>query len=114
MIMINSPIFVLFAATLAIIYGLILTFSVMREKEGGEKQREIARAIREGSMAFLKREYTTIAIVATVVFVLLYWQLGLLTALGFLVGAICSGLAGYIGMVVAVRTNVRTTEAARS
>ena len=111
---ISSPLFVILAALAAIVYGFILTVSVMKEPEGGEKQREIARAIREGSMAFLKREYTTIAIVATVVFVLLYWQLGLLTALGFLVGAICSGLAGYIGMVVAVRTNVRTTEAARS
>ena len=114
MSIISNPLFVILAAIAAIVYGLILTVSVMKEKEGDEKQREIARAIREGSMAFLKREYTTIAIVAVIVFALLYWQLGLLTALGFLVGAICSGLAGYIGMVVAVRTNVRTTEAART
>jgi K(+)-stimulated pyrophosphate-energized sodium pump len=112
--MITSPIFVIFAGVLALIYGLILTVSVMKEKEGGDKQREIAKAIREGSMAFIKREYTTIAVVAVIVFILLYWQLGLLTALGFLVGAICSALAGYIGMLVAVRTNVRTTEAAKS
>jgi K(+)-stimulated pyrophosphate-energized sodium pump len=114
MSIISNPLFVILAAIAAIVYGLILTVSVMKEKEGGEKQQEIAKAIREGSMAFLKREYTTITIVAVIVFILLYWQLGLLTALGFLVGAICSGLAGYIGMVVAVRTNVRTTEAARS
>ena len=80
---ISSPLFVILAALAAIVYGFILTVSVMKEPEGGEKQREIARAIREGSMAFLKREYTTIAIVATVVFVLLYLQLCLLTALRF-------------------------------
>lgn len=111
---ITSPVFIIGAALAAIVYGLILTWRVLREPQGGQRQRDIAEAIREGSMAFLKREYQTIAVVAIVVFALLYWQLGALTALGFLVGAFFSGLAGYIGMMVAVRTNVRTTEAARS
>lgn len=110
----NSPVFVLLAAAAAIVYSLILTMSVLREPEGGEKQKSIAAAIREGSMAFLNREYKTIGVVTVIVFALLYWQLGQLSALGFLVGAISSGLAGYIGMLVAVRANVRTTEAAKN
>jgi K(+)-stimulated pyrophosphate-energized sodium pump len=110
---ITSPIFILLAAVASIVYGLILTVWVLRQPEGGERQREIAKAIREGSNAFLYREYKTIAIVMVVVLVLLYWQLGTNIALGFLIGAVSSALAGYIGMVVAVRANVRTTEAAK-
>jgi K(+)-stimulated pyrophosphate-energized sodium pump len=109
----SSPLFIIVAGLAAIVYGLILTWWVMRQPEGGERQREIARAIREGSRAFLHREYKTLAIVSILVFILLYFTLGLTTGLGFLVGAISSGLAGYIGMMVAVQSNVRTAEAAR-
>jgi K(+)-stimulated pyrophosphate-energized sodium pump len=86
----------------------------MKEPEGTGKQVEIAQAIKEGSEAFLNREYRTIGAVAVVLFLVLYGVLGANTAFGFLIGAISSALAGYIGMNVAVRTNVRTAEAARS
>ncbi len=110
----SNPIFIIGASLAAIVYGLILTWRVLRQPQGAAKQREIAEAIREGSRAFLYREYKTLALVSVVVFALLFWQLGALTALGFLVGAVSSALAGYIGMMVAVQANVRTTEAARS
>ena len=108
-----SPVLIFGAAAAAIAYGLILTWLVWREPEGEAPQRAIAAAIREGSRAFLHREYKTLAVVTVIVFALLAWGLGWPTAWGFLLGAVSSGLAGYIGMTVAVRANVRTAEAAR-
>jgi K(+)-stimulated pyrophosphate-energized sodium pump len=109
---------VLFAhvcAAVAIAYGLGLTLWVLRQPEGNERMREIARAIQEGASAYLKRQYMTIALVSIVPFLLLgfYHKLGWGTAIGFLVGATLSAAAGFIGMNVAVRSNVRTAEAAR-
>ncbi|MFA6392057.1 MAG: sodium-translocating pyrophosphatase [Patescibacteria group bacterium] len=102
------------AALIALAYGIFLIISIMKKPEGEGKQKDIAKAIREGSAAFIKREYRTVAIVAAILFVILWLALGKLTAFGFLIGAISSALAGYIGMNVSVRTNVRTAEAARS
>jgi K(+)-stimulated pyrophosphate-energized sodium pump len=99
---------------LAIIYGAITTISVLKCGTGNEKMQSIAAAIQEGAKAYLNRQYTTIAIVGVVIFVLLTAQLGLHVGIGFLIGAVLSGLAGYIGMNVSVRANVRTTEAAKS
>ncbi len=102
------------ASVLAILYGAYLSYWILQQKAGDGKMQEIASAIQEGANAYLNRQYRTIAIVAVIVFVLLWWGLGITTATGFLIGAILSGLAGYIGMYISVRANVRTTEAAKS
>jgi K(+)-stimulated pyrophosphate-energized sodium pump len=107
--------FALVCAGVAIAYGIWLTVWLLRQPDGNERMREIARAIQEGAAAYLKRQYMTIAAVSIVPFLLLgfYHKLGWGTAIGFLVGATLSAAAGFIGMNVAVRSNVRTAEAAR-
>jgi len=101
------------AAALAVIYGLILIWQVLKNPTGSKKMQEIAGAIQEGAKAYLNRQYKTVAIIAVVLAVILWFALGPKTAIGFLIGAIFSALAGYIGMNVAVRANVRTAEIAK-
>ena len=98
---------------LAIIYGLILAKWIFKQPQGDEKMKSIARAIQEGARAYLNRQTKTVAVIAVVVFILLWLLLNMETAIGFLVGAVLSALAGYIGMNVSVRANVRTAEAAK-
>jgi K(+)-stimulated pyrophosphate-energized sodium pump len=111
----HSVLFALVCAGVAIAYGIGLTWWLLGQPEGNERMREIARAVQEGAAAYLRRQYTTIALVSIVPFLLLgfYDKLGWGTAIGFLVGAVLSAAAGFIGMNVAVRSNVRTAEAAR-
>jgi K(+)-stimulated pyrophosphate-energized sodium pump len=107
--------FALVCSGVAIAYGIWLTVWLLGRPDGNERMREIAKAVQEGAAAYLRRQYTTIAAVSIVPFLLLgfYNKLGWGTAIGFLVGAILSAGAGFIGMNVAVRANVRTAEAAR-
>ncbi|MFA6305091.1 MAG: sodium-translocating pyrophosphatase [Patescibacteria group bacterium] len=102
------------AALAAIIYGGILIKLVLKQGTGSAKMQEIAAAIQEGAKAYLNRQYKTIAVIALVLFVILWLVLNVQIALGFLVGAILSAIAGYIGMNVSIRANVRTAEAAKN
>src|SRR2546430_10070062 len=111
----HAVLFALLCAGAAVVYGLYLTTWLLRQPAGTERMQEIARAVQEGAAAYLRRQYTTVAIVAIAPFLLLgfYHRLGWGTAVGFLVGATLSAAAGFIGINVAARSNVRTAEAAR-
>jgi K(+)-stimulated pyrophosphate-energized sodium pump len=103
---------IVFCGVLAIAYAIWATRSVLAADPGSEKMQEIAAAIREGAQAYLKRQYSTIAVVGVVIFLIVGYFLGWYVAIGFAVGAILSGSAGFIGMNVSVRANVRTAQAA--
>ena len=109
----NLMYLILGSAVIAIAYGLISVRKIYKLPAGNERMQEIARAIQEGAKAFLNRQYRAVALVAAILFVVLGFALGWMTAVAFLAGAILSALTGYIGMNVSVRSNVRTAEAAK-
>jgi K(+)-stimulated pyrophosphate-energized sodium pump len=103
------------ASVTAIISGIIFALEILKQPDGNEKMREIAGAIQEGAKAYLNRQYLTIGIVGIVIFLLLGFSgIGWLSAIGFLIGSVLSGLAGYLGMNISVKANVRTAQAAYS
>jgi K(+)-stimulated pyrophosphate-energized sodium pump len=105
--------FALGCGALGVIYALVTAAWVSKQPAGSEKMQEISEAVREGATAFLNREYKTVAVVAIILAALLLY-LGKWTSIGFIIGTVGSALAGYIGMMVSVKANVRTTEAAKS
>jgi K(+)-stimulated pyrophosphate-energized sodium pump len=109
----SGLVFAIVCGFFALLYGVWATRSVMSESAGNDRMQEIAAAIQEGARAYLNRQYTTIGIVGIVIFVVLWFLFNITVAIGFLIGAVLSGAAGYIGMNVSVRANVRTTEGAR-
>jgi len=106
--------FALLPAVLAIAYGIVLIIWINKRPTGDERMQAIARAIQDGAKAYLKRQYITVAYVAIAIFLILGLVIDWFTALGFVVGAVCSAVAGIIGMSISVRANLRTAEAAKS
>ncbi|NBB65538.1 sodium-translocating pyrophosphatase [Pseudomonas sp. ODNR1LW] len=100
------------AGVLAVLYGAVQTAALMKASTGNDKMREIAAAIQEGASAYLKRQYLTIGLVGILILIAAYLLIGVYAAVGFAIGAVLSGAAGYAGMLISVRANVRTAQAA--
>ncbi len=102
------------ASIISILAALFFIYKILREPSGDEKMKEIAQAIQTGGRAYLNRQYKTVALVAIIIALIIVWFLGWPTAIGFLLGGAASALAGYLGMNVSVRTNIKTAEAAKT
>ena len=110
----SNVIWAIASGAIAVLFAVVLTAVVLRQPPGNARMVEIASAIQEGAAAYLNRQYTVIAAIGIVVAIIIGLTLGWVTALLYLVGAACSALAGYVGMNVSVRANMRTAEAARN
>src|SRR3990167_7539834 len=109
----NPILFAITTSITAILFALWLTLKIYKYPSGDEKMADIAKAIQIGASTYLNRQYKAVAVVAITAAALIGFFINVTTMVGFIVGAIASGLAGYVGMSVAVRANVRTTEAAK-
>ena len=105
---------VILVSLLAVIYSYFLSRQIILSKPGNEKMQEIAQAIQVGAKAYLNRQYKTIAFVGLIVLVIISYFFSLLVGLGYFIGALLSGVAGYVGMLISVQANVRTAEASRT
>ena len=108
----SALVFALACSIVAIVYGLVSSSRILQLPEGNDDMRRISKAIQEGASAYLRRQYVTIAIVGVILFLAIFFLLDVLTAVGFFIGALLSGAAGFIGMFVSVRANARTAQAA--
>lgn len=109
----NKLIVTLSAGILSILYGLFLAYRVLSNPKGDKKMNDISDAIAEGAAAYMKRQYAVVAIIGIIIFAILYYFLGFYDALGFAIGAVFSTIAGVVGMSIAVRSNIRTAQAAK-
>ena len=110
----ESLLLIILVAVLAVIYSYFLSKQIMSANPGNIKMKEIAEAIQIGAKAYLNRQYKTIAIVGLIVLLIISYFFSLLVGLGYFIGALLSGVAGYVGMLISVEANVRTAEASRS
>ncbi len=103
----------LIAGLISVAYSVLLTFNVLSKPRGDKKMNDIADAIQEGAAAYMKKQYSVVAIIGILIFVLLYFAFNPITAVGFAIGAVFSTIAGVVGMNIAVRSNIRTAQAAK-
>ena len=104
---------IIFIGLIAVVYSYLLSAQILSASSGNAKMQDIAQSIQIGAKAYLKRQYTTIAIVGLIVLVIVSYFFSPLVGLGYFIGAALSGLAGYVGMLISVEANVRTAEASR-